>query len=102
MPKTKHNYAILDEDHQIILVEVKKSHVEKYGEEALWESLQDHPLFTGDDWDDSDDWAVIIMYDDNGEPYYFGDEDLVEAVAEIPYEEIPWEEEKLVLEWEDD
>jgi hypothetical protein len=99
--RTKHNYAVFD-DEGVIVVEVKKKHVEKYGEEALWNSIQDHPMFTGDDWDDSDDWHVVIAYWDDDEPYFFGDEEVVEFVAEIPVEEMPWEDEKLPLDWEDD
>jgi hypothetical protein len=45
---------------------------------------------------------VVIVYDDaRGNPFYYGDGQIVDALAKMDYDKINWNE-KLTLEWLDD
>ena len=88
---TTHPVATFDEG--FILVGVHPDDIKVYGEQEMWQAIQDHNFIA------SKGIPVVIVYDDaQGSPFYYGDRATVDALAQMDYDKINWNEE-LTLEW---
>ncbi|MCA1553663.1 MAG: hypothetical protein LC737_04725 [Chloroflexi bacterium] len=94
MATSTHQVALFEEG--FMLVGVDKDDIESYGEEEVWDAIQEHP------WVIEKGFPVVIVYDDeNGEKRAYGDTELVNAVTTMNFDEIQWGHE-LSLEWAED
>lgn len=94
MTVSKHNVALFEEG--FILVEVDYEDIQDYGETMIWEAVQD------DAWIASQDIPVVIAYEDAEDGIIaYGDDEFVDPVTQMNFDEIVWNHE-LTLEWTDD
>ncbi len=92
---TTHNVAVYE---KFLLVAVDLDDVEDFGEDELWDAVEEN------DWVMAQNKPAILIYvDANDDINYYGDEDMVDAAAEVSYDDIVWNE-QITLEWleEDD
>jgi UDP-N-acetyl-D-mannosaminuronic acid transferase (WecB/TagA/CpsF family) len=91
---TTHPVATFEEG--FILVGVHPDDIKAYGDKEMWHAVQEHDFIS------SKSIPVVIVYDDaRGNPFYYGDGQIVDALAKMDYDKINWNE-KLTLEWLDD
>jgi len=94
MTVSKHNVAVFEEG--FILVEVNYEAIQDYGETMIWEAVQD------DEWITAQDLPLVIAYEDEAEGVVaYGDDEFVDAVTQVNFEDVVWSHE-LTLEWSDD
>ena len=87
---TSHGVAVYE---KFILVAVEMDDVEDFGEEELWDAVEEN------DWILAQDKPSVLVYvDGNDDINYYGDEDLVDEAAEVNYEDIAWSQ-QITLEW---
>ena len=90
---TEHDAAVLEEG--FVLVRVDDQNVADYGEEAMWEAIQEHPFLV------ENAIPILIVWFANGKtPMVYGDKDLVNAVDDVDFSDITWGH-TLTLEWPD-
>ncbi|WP_423222911.1 hypothetical protein [Candidatus Amarolinea aalborgensis] len=87
---TTHDVAVYE---KFMLVAVELDDVEDIGEDELWDAVEEN------DWIIAQNKPTVLVYvDSNDDINYYGDEDLVDAAAEVPYDEIVWSQ-QITLEW---
>jgi hypothetical protein len=87
---TTHDVAVYE---KFLLVAVELDDVEDIGEDELWDAVEEN------DWIIAQNKPTVLVYvDSNDDINYYGDEDLVDAAAEVPYDEIVWSQ-QITLEW---
>lgn len=90
MSKSKHDVAIFEEG--FILVRVSEDDVINRGAPKVWKLVQNHP------WIVEQEIPVAIVYEAASGMQVYGDNEIVEAVTEMDFDEITWGHE-LTLEW---
>jgi hypothetical protein len=85
-----HPVAVFEEG--FILVSVTEDDIIEHGAPDLWELVQNH------EWILEQEIPVVIVYETSSGMQAYGDEDLVESVTSMNFEEIVWGHE-LELEW---
>ncbi|HEY1014717.1 MAG TPA: hypothetical protein VGE07_18545 [Herpetosiphonaceae bacterium] len=93
MSTSTHDAALFEEG--FALVRVEESDVHTYGAQALFDMIQEHP------WVLEQELPVLIVYPTSQGMQAYGHDELVEAVQQIPFEDITWGHE-ITLEWEDE
>jgi hypothetical protein len=87
---TTHDVAVYE---KFLLVAVELDDVEDIGEDELWDAVEEN------DWIIAQNKPTVLVYVDGDDDInYYGDEDLVDAAAEVPYDEIVWSQ-QITLEW---
>ena len=87
---TTHDVAVYE---KFLLVAVEQDDVEDIGEDELWDAVEEN------DWVIAQNKPAVLVYvDGNDDINYYGDEDLVDAAAEVPFDEIAWSQ-QITLEW---
>jgi len=87
---TTHDVAVYE---KFLLVAVELDDVEDIGEDELWDAVEEN------DWIIAQNKPTVLVYvDGNDDINYYGDEDLVDAAAEVPFDEIAWSQ-QITLEW---
>lgn len=87
---TTHDVAVYE---KFLLVAVGLDDVEDFSEDELWDAVEDN------DWVMAQNKPTVLVYiDGNDDINYYGDEDLVDVAAEVPYDDIAWSQ-QITLEW---
>ena len=87
---TTHDVAVYE---KFLLVAVELDDVEDIGEDELWDAVEEN------DWVIAQNTPTVLVYiDGNDDINYYGDEDLVDAAAEVSYDDIAWSQ-QITLEW---